>query len=311
MGIKIHNYTIDMDCFLKDYNFLKLCLTHSKYAVKKCTAMKFSIQKKCILPLFFAASSLFGGVQANQQPVHWNISILHTAYVNFLSVSHDPSIAAYSAALVRVLEAIDALKHTTIFQDIQQVPHTCKLDNLGRRFGYPFQNINDLQRLLNRLETCCTHMLMNGLSNPMPNVQIKDNINSLFRINRYNRDTNIVSRYAELARGLNLNPGSLQVYNAIEDLGRAIGIILAKPHTFPSTFGCPNDFYELLHMVQILCIYSITGLTKIYAQGHDTNAFTGRFAPMFFESPTNLWFHPQYVQPSAGFQLISFNVNKH
>lgn len=302
MDIKIHNRAKCVDCFLKDYNFLKLFLTISKSTVRKYIVMKLNFSKKCILPFFFAASSLFGGVHANQQPTHWNIDTIDAVYFAFLSAPHDPAIAAYSAALVRVLEAIDALKHTTIFQDIQQVPNTCKLDNLGRRFRYPFHNIDDLQNHLNLLENWCAHMLMNGLSNPMFPTQ--GNIDSLFRINRYNRDAHIVSRYAERARGLNLIPGSLQVYSAIEDLGKAIGIILAQPNTFPATFRCPNDFFKLLHMVQILCAYAISGLTKIYARGDDANAFTGRFAPMAFEIQP--WFR-QHHTPVNGPRLRRAN----
>lgn len=266
--------------------------------------MKLNFSKKHILSFLLTASSLLGSVHANPQPGNWNIDTLHTAYTNFLSAPHSPAIAAYSAALVRVLEAIDILKNTTVFQDIQQIPPTCKLDNLGQRFGYPFHNIDDLQRRLNLLEHWCAHMLMNGLSNPIPPIQIQDNINSLFRINRHNRDTNIVSRYAELARGLNLIPGSSNVYDALEDLGKAIGIILAQPNTFPATFRRPQHFYDLLHMVQILCAHSIASLTKIYAQGDDANAFTGRFAPMAFEIQP--WFR-QHRTPVNGPRLRRAN----
>ncbi|MDE6575940.1 MAG: hypothetical protein K2L24_00865 [Opitutales bacterium] len=278
--------------------------------------MKLNIRKNCIILTLLTGSSLFGSSNAHhqgvpqppiavhQQATAQNIDILEAKYLDFLSNPHNPDLVPYCAVLMRVLEAIDVLKNTTVFQDIRNVPPTCKMDDLASRFGYDFHNIDDLQHLLGLLETWCARMLMNGTSNPMFQVNVQGDAQSPFRINKHNRDTFAVSRYAERAQGLNLIHGKSVIYYAIEKLSRTLGVILAKENTFPETFVCPRDFYILAHMVQILCAYSVRSLTKIYAIGDDRDVFNRQCAPIPFADQGSLWFHPSYVRvPAVNFQL--------
>ncbi|UPA28168.1 MAG: hypothetical protein LW808_002565 [Verrucomicrobiota bacterium] len=278
--------------------------------------MKLNIRKNCIILTLLTGSSLFGStnahhqgapqapVAAHQQAVTPDIDTLEAMYLEFLSNPHNPDLVPYCAILMDILEAINALKRTTIFQDIQRIPHTCKMDDLALRFGYDFHNIDDLQRLVDLLERWCALMLTNGMSNPMGQVNVTGGAQLLFRMNKHNKDARTISRYAKLAQHLNLINGKSVIYYAIEKLNKTLGVILAKENTFPTAFVCPRDFYIVAHMVQILLAFFIQSSAKIYAIGDDRNAFNSRYAPMPFANKESLWFLPSYVPvPAVNFQL--------
>lgn len=228
--------------------------------------MKLNTRINCILLTLLANSFLFGGVNANHHQHHHrnpNHQHHHHRHIHHHHVNRQPANQRL-IMLTRILDAIDAIKSTTIFQDLQStIPNIW--DDLAAGLGYIPMDANNLRSAINRTQNLCAMLINEILDNPIQQMQIHGNGSSR---NRYNPNTCHVLTRIAFVRGL--PGGNSHVYDAIENFVKAIGVILRDQYSFPEApRATTHEFYKSLNETQTSCFRALSVLSKVYAR----NAF--------------------------------------